>query len=279
MRLPVKPQPRMRTFKPHDILPDMKAPSTRLRGAILVTLLLVPAGAADPIAPEILLLARIKQKARQGLADVPAYACSETMERFSRTSNRYNFHKVDQVNLEVAEIGGKELFAKAGSRSFDDRDLMHLVGSGLIATGMFYHMAKNLLDSPAPRFQYAGRKKIRGHASVQYDFEVSAVFAGYQLDFNGYKANCGMKGSIWADENSYDLIRVRIEATDMLPQMRVKEAITEIDYGRAALDGQSFLIPTASDIVIISNTWREEKNQIRFSKCHKYGVESILTFQ
>jgi hypothetical protein len=251
----------------------------KLRGAIVLAGLLLPFGAADPIPPEILLLARIKSKAKQGLANVPAYACSETMERFSRNASRYNFRKIDEVHLEVAEIGGKELFAKEGSKTFDDRDLMRIVGSGLIATGMFYHMAKGLIDSPAPRFVFAGRKRVKGHMCAQYDFEVASLFAGYQLDFSGHKAMCGMKGSLWADEESYDLVRIRIEATGMTPAQRVRDAITVIDYSRAALDGQSFLIPTECQIVIVSITGQEEKNEIKFSKCHKYGVESVLTFQ
>jgi hypothetical protein len=249
------------------------------RWVIVLAALLLPIGAADPIAPEVLLLARIKSKAKLGLANVPAYACSEIMERFTRSASRYNFHKIDQVNLEVAEIGGKELFAKPGSKTFDDRDLKEMVGTGLIATGMFYHIAKNLIESSAPRYHYAGRKKLRGHGSAQYDFEVSSLFAGYQLEFNRHRAMCGMRGSLWADEVSHDLIRIRIEATDIPLPMRVREAITEIDYSRAALDGQTFLIPTECRILIVTLTGQEERNEIRFSKCHKYGVESTLTCQ
>jgi hypothetical protein len=251
----------------------------RWQCATLLTGLLLTAGIADPIPPEVLALARIKSKAKQGLANVPDYTCSETMERFTRSAIRYNFHRIDQVNLEVAEIGGKELFAKPGSKVFDDQDLLHIVGSGLVATGMFFHMAKNLIDSPAPKFLYAGKKRLKGHASLQYDFDVASLFAGYQLDFNGYKAMCGMKGSLWAAEESHDLIRIRIEATDIPVHLRVRQAVTEIDYSRAAADGQSFLIPTECQILIVMITGQEERNDVRFSKCHKYGVESTLTFQ
>jgi hypothetical protein len=269
----------MSTFNLHDILPGMKGAILRWQCGIFLTGLLLAAGIADPIPPEVLMLARIKTKAKQGLANVPDYTCAETMERFTRSAGRYNFHKVDQVNLEVAEIGGKELFAKPGSKTFDEQDLMHMIGYGLVATGMFFHMAKNLIDSPAPKFHYAGQKKVKGHNSAQYDFDVASIFAGYQLDFNGYKAMCGMKGSLWAAENSHDLIRIRIEATDIPVQMRVRQAITEIDYSRAAVDGQSFLIPTECSIFIVMLTGQEERNDVRFSKCHKYGVESTLTFQ
>jgi hypothetical protein len=244
-----------------------------------LTALILAAGLADPIPPEVLTLARIKTKAKQGLANVPDYTCAETMERYTRSASRYNFRKVDQVNLEVAEIGGKELFAKSGSKTFDDQDLLHMIGSGLIATGMFFHMAKNLIDSPAPRFRYDGQKKVRGRNSSQYDFDVASLFAGYQLDFNGYKAMCGMKGSLWAAADSHDLMRIRIEATDIPVQLRVRQAVTEIDYSRAAVDGRSFLIPTECWILIVMTTGQEERNDVRFSKCHKYGVESTLTFQ
>jgi hypothetical protein len=45
--------------------------------------------AADSVAPEILHLARIQSKAKLGLSSIPAYTCSEVMERSVRSNSRY----------------------------------------------------------------------------------------------------------------------------------------------------------------------------------------------
>jgi hypothetical protein len=235
--------------------------------------------AAEPIAPEILHLARIQSKAKLGLSSIPAYTCSETMSRSNRANSRSNFHYEDVLKLEVAEIGGKELFAKAGESQFTDDGLRKYAGKGLIATGMFYHLALTVFGSAAPRFQYVGPKKIKGRRTYQYDFTISPLFANYHLNFNYHEAQCGFKGSLWADEQSLDLMRMHFEATDVPPELLLRSAITEIDYTRASLDGKTYLIPSSAEINTVLLNGNESRNQIRFSNCRKYGVESTITFQ
>jgi hypothetical protein len=99
------------------------------------------------------------------------------------------------------------------------------------------------------------------------------------LNFNYHEARCGFRGSIWADETSFDLIRMSIEATDIPPELLLTKATTEIDYTRASLDGNSYLIPSSAEITTTFLNGSESRNQIRFSNCHKYGVESTVTFQ
>jgi hypothetical protein len=254
----------------HDILP--------LVGKILFLSALLLTG-ADTVAPEILHLARIQSKAKLGLSGIPAYTCSEVMERSSKASSRSVFRKIDELKFEVAEIGGRELFSKAGEKSFNELNARQLSRQGLIATGMFYQMAKTVFGTPYPRFEFKGNKRTKGHKSLQYDLTVSPLFASYHLNFNNHDADCGFRGSIWADESSFDLIRLRIEATGIPPELQLFSAITEIDYARASLGGNSYLIPSSAEIDTIQYSGAENLNKIRFSNCHKYDVESIVTFQ
>ena len=247
---------------------------------LLFALLLMGAPiAADPVAPEILHLARIQSKAKLGLSSIPAYTCSEVMERSLRSSSRNMFRKTDELKFEVAEIGGRELFSRPGGKSFDELSLREFSNRGLIATGMFYQMAQTVFGTPYARFQFAGGKRVKGHKALQYDLTTSPLFANYRLNFNNRQANCGFRGAIWADETSFDLIRMRIEATEVPPELLLRAATTEIDYARASLDGNSYLIPASAEIVTVFTNGSESRNQIRFSNCHKYGVESTVTFQ
>ena len=259
---------------PHDIL--------RLVGktSLFIALILsAPAISGDSIPLETLHLAAIQSKAKLGLNGVPAYTCSEVIERSTRGSSRYPFHKNDELKFEVAEIGGRELFSKPGEKTFSDLALKELAARGLIATGMFAHLAETVFATPAAHFTYAGTKRVSGHKSLQYDIAVSPVFANYRLNFNYHEARCGFRGSIWADQTSFDLVRMQIEATDVPAELLLLAAKTEINYTRAALDGKSYLIPSSAEIVTIFINGNESRNQIRFSNCHKYGVESTVTFQ
>jgi len=259
---------------PHDILPFVG--NTILSSALLLAATL---SFADPVAPETLHLAAIQSKAKAGLSSIPAYTCSEEMERSMRPSTRVMFHKNDDVKLEVAEIGGRELFSRPGEKSFGELPTKELANHGLVVTGMFYHIAETVFGTPVARFKYAGTKRVKGHKSLQYDLTVSPLFASYRLNFNNHEAQCGFRGSFWADEVSFDLIRLHIEATDVPPELLLREATTEIDYARATLDGKSYLIPSSAEIVTTFINGGQSRSQIRFSNCHKYGVESTVTFQ
>lgn len=235
--------------------------------------------AADSVAPEILRLVRIQNKAKISLSSIPAYTCSEAMERSIRSNRSYIFRKTDELKFEVAEIGGKELFSRPGEKSFSELAVQEYSRRGLIATGMFFHIADTVFGTPYARFNYVGTKRVRGHKTLQYDLTVAPLFASYHLNFNNHEANCGFKGSIWADETTFDLIRMRIEATDVPAEMLLRQATTEIDYTRAALDGKSYLIPSSAEIVTVFVNGNESRNQMHFSNCHKYGVESTVIFQ
>jgi hypothetical protein len=273
--LPVNPLPNISACrKPHDILPIVGR--IYFIPALLLLTARIPAG---PVAPEILHLAAIQSKAKIALSGIPAYTCSEVMERSTRGSSRYSYHMNDQLKFEVAEIGGKELFSRPGEKTFSELAVKQFSSRGLVATGMFFHIADTVFGTPYARFQYAGPKRVKGHKSLQYDLTVSPLFASYRLNFNNHEAQVGFRGSFWADESSLDLIRLHIEATEVPPEMLLRSAITEIDYTRTALDGKSYLIPSSAEIVTIFMNGSESRNQIKFSNCHKYGVESTVTFQ
>ena len=64
---------------------------------------------AQELAPEILLLARIKAKAAENLQRLPNYTCTQTIERSHRNARARKFELLDTLRLEVALVEGKEL--------------------------------------------------------------------------------------------------------------------------------------------------------------------------
>ncbi len=228
---------------------------------------------------DVLELARIKDKIQLGLHSIPAYACTETITRSSLVNRRLFFQKLDEFKLEIAEIGDKELYAKSASSAFQDTPLGEMIGRGLISTGMFSRIAKVVFTDPGTHFTYAGEKRIKGRKAVQYNFTILPMFAKYRLSFSGHDADCGVRGSFWADAETLDLIRIHVEATEMPVVLRVRSAITDLNYNRAAIGGKSFLIPSSSEVLITMQNGEEDKNEVHFSNCRKYGVESTLSFQ
>jgi hypothetical protein len=85
---------------------------------ILAGLLLCCCLNGQDLAPEVLLLARVKTHMGQVLSRLPNYTCLETIERSRRRASGKRFELVDALHLEVAFVDGKELFSWPGERSF-----------------------------------------------------------------------------------------------------------------------------------------------------------------
>src|SRR5436190_870459 len=87
-------------------------------------------GAQEELAPETLLIERIKAKMADKLRRLPSYTCTETIERFMRGTRSRIFAPLDTLRLEIALVDGNELFAWAGGGKFEEKDIWEIVGDG-----------------------------------------------------------------------------------------------------------------------------------------------------
>jgi len=114
--------------------------------------------APSQIAPrnDLATLKAIKQRMTQNLARIPNYTC-----------------------LEVAEVRSEELYARAGDHEFRKRDPRALVGTGLIANGLFSLFTHDIFQTDVAVFQPRGEEEIEGRLALRFDFRVPAGKADY----------------------------------------------------------------------------------------------------
>jgi hypothetical protein len=237
-----------------------------------------PMGVSSELAPEILLLARIKLSARAGLSQIPAYACAETVERFTRASRSGRFNKRDGFQVQVAQIGDRELFARPGDKEFQDKPLSEMVRPGMIATGLFYVLAHSVFDGQSTIFTYHGPEKRAGRESVRYDYRIAQIFSGYQVSSNGYLARVAVEGSFWADPATYELLELEVRGVDIPPKLRLRNTVTSIMYNATRMGERKYLIPSSATITTVSDGGAEDQNRTDFRDCHRYTGESKITF-
>ncbi len=102
------------TFSPNQHKPDSLCyvPSYNEAMRPLVALFAGALGlAAQTLAPEQLLLDRIRAHMIDTLARQPNYTCVETVERSRRDGATRKFRLEDTLRIEVALVNGKEMFA------------------------------------------------------------------------------------------------------------------------------------------------------------------------
>ncbi len=245
--------------------------------AFLVAAQVAPA--QQGLAPEVLLLAKVKLRAAENLERLPNYTCLETIERSRRRVSSRRYELVDLLRLEVGLVNRKELFAWPGSGEFTEQDIADMVGHGAIGNGSFALHARSLFLSGTPEFTYVGERIRDGRATIRWDYRVPLIHSGYRMRVRPQEGIVGYKGSVWVDAATLDLARIAIEVTEIPPHLPVSAASEVLEYRRVPIGGGTFLLPQSSELVIVDLLGNESRNRTQFSQCRQFAGESVLSFE
>ena len=235
-------------------------------------------GAAGDLPPQVLLLARFKQKIRQDLSRIVNYTCLETIERSARIPPADSFQAGDTVRLEVSTVRGKELFAWPGAHHFEDKDVASFVTGGVIANGVFALLAHNLFISDNIAFQYGGEESPDGRRAVRYDYRLPQFLSKFKIRVGNTSAVVAAKGSFWFDPVSLDLLRLDVYGDQMPAAVDLAEVLIRIYYARENIGASSALLPERSEVVLTHLSGEAYRNAIQFSRCREYQSESTISF-
>jgi hypothetical protein len=153
---------------------------------------------AQHVAPEVIQLARIKMKMNENLQHLPNYTCLQTIERSVRSAGTGRYKPVDTLRLEVALVGGKELFAFPGEQRFQEREISELAPGGAIGNGDFALHAKAVFLSNVATFEFVGREQREGRDVLKYSYRVPQFASGYILRVSSQQAVVGFRGVVWS---------------------------------------------------------------------------------
>jgi len=251
----------------------------RIRGAGQLAIALhLAIGAAGAQSAEDGRLARFKEKVRQDMLSVPNYTCLETIDRARREPHSRDFKHTDTIRLEVSSVSGKELFAWPGSRQFEDRELTTMITTGTIGSGMFATFARNLFVGDKGTRQYAGEENLNGHASVRYDFQLTAEESHWEIRIADADEIVGAKGSFWFDPASLDLLRFIVHADSIPYKLRLEDVSTDTEYARVRINETDALLPKRSELTLAHFTGEASRTLTQFSQCRAYLSQSTISF-
>jgi hypothetical protein len=184
----------------------------------------------------------------------------------------------DTLRLEVALVEGHEMFAWPGEKQFEDRDLRDLVPSGMFGNCNYGLYSRILFGGKGPPFVYKEATTIDGRSSLRYDYHVPLNISGFMLRNNEDSAVVGFHGSIFLDAATSDLQRLEVIAEDIPLSLGLSAAEDRIDYFRAKIGDDEFLLPKESTLLMAS-TDNTSRNRVRFSGCRKFAGESSIIFE
>jgi hypothetical protein len=232
----------------------------------------------QPTTPEGILIMRVRVVASQNLARLPDYTCLQTVERFERSAANRPFVPTDTIRLEVALVGGKELFTWPGSGKFDDRNIWEIVGGGAIGNGNFALQARNVFVANGAVYEKAGEVEERGRRLLRYRYRVPKDRSGYSVRTRDDKETVAFYGTFDVDAVTLDLARLEVNATDISPRMAIRSVSEAMRYEKARIGGSAFLLPESSEMVMTYADGGASRNVTRFSGCRQYAGESVVSF-
>lgn len=238
-----------------------------------------PYDSMQPLKPETILLARIRNVVSENLSRLPDFTCVQTIERSQRLPGTKRYRFVDNIRLEVALVEGKELYAWPGSPKFEERELRDMVGGGAIGTGDFALHAKSIYLGDSARFTYQGMEELRGRKVHVFHYRVPMEASRYLMRIEKTEGPVGYQGHVYNDAETLEMARIEIHIDEVPPYLPLKEGHKVIDYAPMEIGGMRHVLPASMEMTLVDLNGGENRNRAVFSGCKQYLGESRLIFE
>ncbi len=226
----------------------------------------------------VLDLSRIKRHLKANFARLPNYVCAQTIHRYASTRKSPETRPLDVLRLEVALVGGRELFAKEGAGQFSEDDPSVFISQGSIGTGAFSQTASNLFVHDAGRTTGFQEERDGGKPVFRYDYDIPQMLNPMKMSWGSVSAWVGERGSYWVDPETLDLLEIENNATDIAPELGIMDAYTIIKYAKVRIGESDVLLPASAEMVMTRFDGTRTRNVTEFSSCREYSTESRISF-
>jgi hypothetical protein len=228
--------------------------------------------------PEVVLLSKVKRHVKEELARLPDISCLETVQREIQPPAAKP-HALDTVRLEVLATSSRELYAAPGERKFSENHPISYVGSGVIGDGFFGMFLREILVDGSVSYDYKGEEDVAGRRLARYDYRLPLMASGHNFHLQEGSGRVGVHGSFWADPQTFDVLRLEMNAEDFPPTLPLIDALTVINYAPTSLGGsQSALLPQSGEFYMTRFSGEVDHNHIEFTHCRLYGAQSSISF-
>lgn len=224
------------------------------------------------------LLDQIVAKLSDELDRLPDYVCTQSIQRATRSSRQREWTQMDTLRLDVAMVGRKELYARAGAARFQDQPLSEMVRRGTISTGQLGLLADHVFKDPSTTFTYRGVTERAGRPAHEFDYDVAPGNSRYRLGFGGEESLVGFQGAFWIDVDTLDLIRLDVQAYDIPENLGLAQASTTLSYARIPIGSEEVLLPQQASLSVVTVDGIESLNRTRLADCRRYQVESTISY-
>lgn len=240
---------------------------------------LPPAKEADEI------LSKARRAALTAVEEMPDFVVKQLVARSAAYAGTNNFRNLDRLVVAVSYRGdGREdyrILSRNGILEINAQAKQtYEEAGGTSSTGEFVTvLAKIFKPESETKFELLDSDTLRARRALVFGYQIERDKALQRITASGFSTDTaitGMKGKIWIDRENFRVLRIESTATEIPDEFPIRSANRTIDYDWVTISDEKYLLPSISDVRLISRENRqtfETRNVIRFKEYQKYGSE------
>lgn len=238
------------------------------------------------------ILAKAREATLTAIDEMPDFVAKQLISRSTAYAGTNNWKSLDKLTIAVSysttkgeqyrvlAINGTPVSAEKGN-NYGGLD-------GATTVGEFVETLSDIFkEERKTKFQAIDTDVLRNRQTVIYEYEIllknGRDAVGLKSLTSTSTVRAGQKGKIWVDRNTFRVLRIENELTELPVNYGVKALTKIIDYDWVEIAGVKYLLPVLSDAKFtiqasgLSGILVQDRNLIRFKDYQKYGTEIIIS--
>jgi len=234
------------------------------------------------------IIAKTRSKTLEAVAEMPDFVVKQQIQRSAAYAGTGNFRNLDRLVVAVSyRASGHEEYKVLSLNGVIQNNPQpkssYEEAGGTSSTGEFVTVLATVFKPESDtKFNYVDTDEIRGRKALMFDFDIEKEKARQQITSSAattVSTTAGMRGRLWIDRETFRVLRIDSEATEIPETFPVRSAKRLIDYEWASIAGEKYLLPLVSDVRLThreSKAVFETRNLIRFKDYQKYGTDVTI---
>ncbi len=237
---------------------------------------------APPAEQRTRALESARQIALRYSAGLPDFICTATVLRYRADPAPPPWNPRDTLTVEVAYSDQGERYRLVAINEKPTRKKLAQTG-GFHSSGEFGSLLLHVFaPESATAFQWERWTTLRGRRAYVFSYRINLAHSEYTLNLGSFlkhlKTRTGMKGLVYIDAESSEVLRVSAEADGIPPDWPVLRSIGLLDYTAAEVGGRVYLLPRRSDSLVVMRN-EQVRNVTEFGAYRKFSSEATVTFE
>jgi hypothetical protein len=226
------------------------------------------------------LLRRATGQVRAYLEKLPDYVCRVDIERSERVRPGGRFFSRDQLALEVAFAGGKELYAMPGATRFDEGPIDRFTGgTGAMSTGSYAMHIREVFATGEPEFLAAAVTREGGGERVRIAFHIPPGKSMLTVSDGSRRYVVGYSGLVYLTPGTFELEELEVRITEVPRKTSLARSGERTLYHRVRIGDRELALPASTELTLITRSGQEMRNAVTFRNCRRYEADSTIRFE